>query len=144
MIERGRVIGIDYGEKRIGVAVTDPLWITAQPVDIVANTGSEKAVEQLREIVTEYEADTVVVGLPKNMNNTEGDKALEVRAFADLLADRIGVKIVFQDERLSSAMVQRGLKFAGVKAKKRKNPIDASAAQLILQNYIQKVQQSEE
>lgn len=138
------MIGIDFGEKRIGVAVTDPLWITAQPVGIIENRGDGSEIEEISSILSEYDAETIVLGLPRNMDGSEGFKAQETRSFGELLAEKTGAEVVYQDERLSSAMVDRGLAFSGVKAKKRKKNIDDAAAQLILQNYMQKIQVADE
>jgi putative holliday junction resolvase len=129
-----RYIGLDHGEKRIGLAVSDPLNLTAQSYPFIPNnTETTKAIEALLE---EYETKQIILGLPKDLNGKDGLKALEVRAFAEKLETDLGAKITFIDERFSTKAVERHLIAADVSRKKRKQVIDSQAAAFILQGFL--------
>jgi putative Holliday junction resolvase len=128
-----RKLGIDYGEKRIGIAVSDPLEITAQPVAVIENGDFDG----LLRIMKEYEeVEEIVVGLPKTLKGEVGIQAQKVLDFVEILKQKVSVPIVMWDERLSSAGVERTLIEAGLSRKKRKKVIDKSAATFILQGYL--------
>lgn len=129
-----RKIGLDWGEARIGVAVSDPLDITAQPLFSISN--DEKAIPKLKDIIKQYEADEIVLGMPKQMNGKPGIAAAKVTAFKEKIIKDIPVKIALWDERLSTKMVQRSFAEAGASIKTRKNNVDAAAAAVILQSYM--------
>lgn len=132
-----RILGLDVGDRTVGVAASDALLMTAQGVTTIRRTAIEEDVAALDAIMRERGADRLVVGLPKNMNGTEGERCAVVRAFAGALrAARPDVEIVFWDERLSTVGAARSLIAADVSRKKRKNVIDKMAAVFILQGYL--------
>ena len=131
-----RIIGFDYGTKKLGVAVSDPLRITAQPLDTVTVKKADELPERLTEIFDEYEIEKVVVGLPLNMNGTEGETALEARSFADRIKEKFEIEVVMWDERLSSRTVERAMLEDNMRRRKRRNRKDIMAAVVILQNYL--------
>lgn len=131
-----RILGIDVGSKRIGLAISDPLGITAQGL---ANIEREKAgdvIEALRDIVEKKEIKEIVVGLPLNMNGSYGPQAKEAASFADALKAKLGVPVKLWDERLSTLEAKRIMIAGGASRNKRKRNIDKLAAQLILQSYL--------
>ena len=130
-----RVLCLDIGEKRIGVAVTDPLNLTAQAVETIAVKGFEKDAQRVVELCRQYETDRVLCGLPRNMDGSEGFQAQRSRAFGDHLAGK-GLQIRYQDERLSTAQARSVLLEADVRRSKRKNYIDQLAATYILQAFM--------
>lgn len=129
-----RVLGLDYGTKRLGVAVSDPLGITAQPIAVI---DASAAIEELKKIVQEYwPISEIVVGLPKTLKGELGPAAQNVLEFVETLKVTFELKIVTWDERLTTAGVQKDLIAAGFSRKKRKQVIDKSAAAVILQGYL--------
>lgn len=131
-----RILGIDYGEKRIGVALSDPLGITAQGLTTIERTQIKEDLQKILNIIQEKEVEEVVVGLPKHMNNTLGDKAHAVLAFVELLKKRVQIPIHTIDERLSTVRANKAMLEGDLSRKKRKERIDMIAAQFILQNYL--------
>jgi putative Holliday junction resolvase len=136
MENRMRWLGLDFGERRIGVAVSDPLAITAQGVAVIERAGLKKDLELIQQIIHTYEVDGIVLGLPKNMNGTEGPAAEKVRDFGRRLEERSALKVVYWDERLSTNSAQRVMIDADLSRRKRKANIDRLAAIIILQNYL--------
>ncbi len=132
-----RVLGLDYGEKRIGVALSDPLGLSAQPHPFIPNDDQKWA--RIQEKLTEYEIQTIVVGLPKNRDGGETEKSQEVRAFAQELETKLGVSIVFWDERFSTVAAQKHLISANLRREQRKMVIDSQAACFILQGYMDRM-----
>ena len=135
MPEIERVLGLDVGERRIGVAVSDPLGLTAQGVRTIQSRGVERDLAAIAEIAGQYGAKRLVVGLPKNMDGSVGFQAERVMEFAARL-ERLGYRIQYQDERLTSASATRTLLEADVSRKKRKQVIDKLAATYILQGFL--------
>lgn len=133
-----RIIGIDYGDARIGVAVTDPLGITAQGVGTVKNKGEQKTLEALKKIIDEYLPEKIVIGLPKNMDGSLGFRAEATTAFAKALKTVYNGEIVFWDERLTTVGATRYLNETNTVKGARKNVIDTLSACLILEGYMQK------
>lgn len=131
-----RILGIDYGEKRIGIALSDPLGITAQGLATLERTQREDDIKKILTIIQEKEVNRIIVGLPKHMDNTVGDKAREVLSFIDLLKEHTNIPIETIDERLSTVRATRAMLEGDLSRKKRKERIDMIAAQLILQNYL--------
>ncbi len=132
-----RKIGLDVGDRTIGVSASDALQLTAQGVETVRRTSLERDLARLAELFTEYEAEIIVVGLPKNMDGTEGERCRIVREFSACLQERFpDKKIVFWDERLSTVAASRSLIEADVSRAKRKKVIDKMAAVFILQGYL--------
>lgn len=134
-----RTLGIDYGGKRIGLAISDPLGLTAQGLPTLLRSDISTDIKELRNLVEEKEVGEIVIGLPKNMNNTLGERAEEVLKFVDVLRKHLSVPIKMFDERLSTVIGNRALKEGNLSGKKRKKKIDMVAAQLILQGYLNSI-----
>ena len=134
-----RIMGLDVGSKTVGVAISDPLGFTAQGVEIIKidEEAGEFGFERLGELVKQYKVDKFVVGLPKNMNNTEGPRVEASKAYGDQIKELFNIPVDYQDERLTTVQAERMLvEQADVSRGKRKKVIDKLAAQLILQNYL--------
>ncbi|UUZ84466.1 Holliday junction resolvase RuvX [Paenibacillus sp. P26] len=131
-----RLMGLDYGDKTIGVAVSDELGWTAQGLEVIRRTTEERDVSRLRELAEQYGVTEIVVGLPKNMNNTIGPRGEICMAFAQSLQEILQMPVHLWDERLTTVSAQRTLLEADVSRKKRKQVIDKMAVALILQNYM--------
>lgn len=131
-----RIMGLDVGNKRIGVALSDPLKLTAQGHCVIERRSLDTDMNRITAICREYQVGIIVVGLPLNMNGTEGPKALEVRTFARKLQNCSGLPVEFYDERLTTKSAERLLINADVSRKKRKQVIDKLAAVNILQYYL--------
>jgi len=131
-----RVMGIDYGDRQIGVAVSDELFLTAQGVTTLRNSGDERVLNDIAKLAGEYGVAELVVGLPKNMNGTIGPRGELAETFARALGEATGLPVKLWDERLTTMSAQRTLIEADVSRKKRKAVIDKMAAALILQNYM--------
>lgn len=131
-------MGLDVGSKTVGVAISDPLGWTAQGVETIQIDENRKqfGYDRIKELVLEYEVEKVVVGLPKNMNNTIGPRAESSKIYAEVLESRIGLPVVLWDERLTTSAAERTLIEADVSRKKRKEVIDKLAAVMILQSYL--------
>ncbi len=135
-----RVMGLDLGDKTIGVALSDPFGWTAQGLETIRRIGIKKDLQRLEEIIKEYNVNKIVVGLPKNMNGTIGPQCEKVLEFNQRLAKRFNkVKIIEWDERLTTVAAERSLIEADVSRKKRKKVIDKVAAVYILQGYLDSV-----
>jgi len=132
-----RIMGIDFGDSRIGIAVSDPLGWTAQGLDTISWRGSVKQpAEQIKKLTAQYDVEKIVVGLPKNMNGTigpSGEKAIE---FGELLSEITGLEVVKWDERLTTVAANRMMHEVGMKTSKKKGSVDRIAAILILQGYL--------
>ena len=147
MPEKRRILGLDFGSKTVGVAVSDPLLITAQSLETITRESPNKlrrTFARIEEIVAEYDVEEIVVGLPKHMNDDEGERALLTREFADKLSRRTGLKIIMWDERLTTVMAERVLQESGVRRENRKSVIDSVAANFILLDYLDSIRKSEE
>ncbi|NQI85398.1 Holliday junction resolvase RuvX [Streptococcus suis] len=134
-----RIMGLDVGSKTVGIAISDPLGFTAQGLEIIPidEEKGEFGLERLTELVEQYKVDKFVVGLPKNMNNTSGPRVEASQAYGDLLTERYKLPVDYQDERLTTVAAERMLiEQADISRGKRKKVIDKLAAQLILQNYL--------
>ena len=134
-----RLLGLDVGEKTIGIAVSDPLGWFAQGVETLRRKDEESDLDYLQGLIKQYEATVVVVGLPLNMNGTEGPSALRARSMGDLLNNRFDIKVEYQDERLSTVAAEKVLISGNVSRKGRKKVIDKMAAVIILQNYLDRL-----
>ncbi len=135
-----RIIGLDVGTKTIGVAVSDPLGFTAQGVTTIRRTKLELDLAALEKIIKEYAAEEIMVGLPLNMNSTEGPSAIMAREFGELVKDRFALPVTYRDERLSTMAATRILLDGDVSRKKRKTVIDKMAAVYVLQGYLDYLQ----
>ena len=130
-------MGLDIGEKRIGIAISDPLAITAQGFGVYHRVGSFiKDLEYLANVIKDRQVDGVVLGLPKNMNGSEGPMAEKIRKFGTELAGKIAVPVLYWDERLSTGSAQKALIEADMSRAKRRNTVDKVAAVIILQNFL--------
>ena len=131
-----RIMGLDVGDKTIGVAVSDLMGLTAQGVKTVKRVGKKKDIEALKEIIKERQVNKIVSGLPKNMNGTLGPQGEKVIKFCELLEQETGIKIEYWDERLSTVAAERTLIQGNVRRENRKGVIDMVAAVIILQGYL--------
>lgn len=132
----GRIMGLDVGDKTIGVAASDLMGLTAQGVKTVRRVGKKKDIEALKEIIAERQVNKIVSGLPKNMNGTLGPQGEKVIKFCDLLQEQTGIKVEYWDERLSTVAAERTLIEGNVRRENRKSVIDMVAAVIILQGYL--------
>jgi putative Holliday junction resolvase len=131
-----RVLGIDVGEARVGVAVSDELGMLAHPVETIVVRDVGDSTVRVAEIAREKDVARIVVGLPKNMDGTSGPAAQRARAFADQLRSRVPCDVLLWDERLTTVAAQRALHEAGRNAKQSRAVIDQVAAQMILQGWL--------
>ena len=134
-----RVLGLDYGSKTVGVAVSDPMGLTAQGVETIWRKQENKlrqTLARIEELVSEYQVERIVVGYPKNMNNTVGERALKSLEFKEKLEKRTGLPVVMWDERLTTVEAERTLMEAGVRRENRKQYLDELAAVFIFQGYL--------
>jgi putative Holliday junction resolvase len=130
------IIALDVGEKRVGLAATDPLGLTAQPLTVLQRKPHGLFLEALKNIVTEREAKLVVLGLPLRTDGSVGPEAQRILALAHELRSRLGLTVETYDERLTTAMADRVLDQAGLKPKNRTKVIDKTAAAIILEGYL--------
>ncbi len=134
-----RVMGLDYGSKTVGVAICDPLGITAQGIETIVRKEENKLRQTLARIealVNEYGVEKIVLGFPKNMNNTIGERAERTLEFKEKLERRVGIPVIMWDERLSTASAERTLIENNVRREDRKKYVDKIAAVFILQGYL--------
>lgn len=134
-----RVIGLDYGSKTVGVALSDELMLTAQPLTTIHRdrpTKLRQTLAQIEQIIEQYDVDRIVVGWPKKLDNEEGERCEKTKEFGDMLENRTGLEIIYQDERLTTAQADGVLEQGGIRKDKRKQYIDKMAASLILQNCL--------
>lgn len=131
-----RILGLDYGDKRIGVALSDAFGWTAQGLEMIERKREGDEFRRIAELVKEHEVEAVVVGLPKNMNGTIGPRGEICMAFAEELRQTLSMPVHLWDERLTTVAAERTLLEADVSRKKRKQVIDKMAAALLLQNYL--------
>lgn len=132
-----RIMGLDVGDKTIGVAVSDPLGWTAQGIEVIRREGDiNRDFARLTELVQEYQVERILVGLPKNMNGTIGPQGEKVQEFIKELQERINLPVKVWDERLSTVAAEKTLLLADVSRSKRKKVIDKMAAAIILQGYL--------
>lgn len=135
-----RFLALDFGEKRIGAAVSDPLNLTAQPLSFIPHT--QTMWEDIRRICKDYQVSAIVVGLPRNLNGSDSAKTMEARRFALQVKDETGLPVTHYDERLSTKAVTRTLIDANLSRQKRKKVTDSAAAAFFLQGFLDKYQQS--
>lgn len=131
-----RILGLDIGEKRIGVAISDELGLTAQGLFTLQRTDLKEDIKELADVIKNRSVEKIVAGLPRNMNGTYGPQAGKVREFMDCLQDGIDIEVIYQDERLTTAAARRTLLEGDVSRQKRKKVVDKIAAVMILQNYL--------
>ena len=134
-----RILGLDYGSKTVGVAVSDPLGLTAQKVETIWRKQENKlrrTLARIEELIAEYEVEKIVLGFPKNMNNTVGERAEKALELGEMLKKRTGLEVIMWDERLTTVEADRTLIEAGVRRENRKQYLDGIAAVFILQGYL--------
>ena len=134
-----RILCLDYGSKTVGVAVSDPLGLTAQRLDTIWRKQENKlrqTLARIKELVDEYQIEQIVLGYPKNMNNTVGERAEKALEFKEMLEKRTGLPVIMWDERLTTVEADRTLMEAGVRRENRKQYLDGLAAVFILQGYL--------
>ena len=134
-----RIMGLDFGSKTVGVAISDPLFVTAQGVEIIRRKEENKLRQTLarfEELILEYEVGEIVLGLPKNMNATEGVRVELTEEFREKLERRTGLNVTMWDERLTTVAADKAMMEAGIRRENRKNYVDMIAATLILQGYL--------
>lgn len=133
-------MSLDVGSRTIGIACSDALLMTAQGIETIRRTSLEKDFNRLQELIIEYEVHELVVGMPKNMNGTKGERAEKTEEFVEKMKEVIDLPVTYWDERLSTVMAERQLIAADVSRKKRKSVIDKMAAVVILQGYLDRLQ----
>ena len=134
-----RIMGLDYGTKTVGVAISDPLGFTAQGIETIDRKEENKlrkTLARIEELTKEYQVETIVLGLPKNMNNTLGERAEKTLEFKEMLERRTGLPVVMWEERLTTVEAERTLIESSVRRENRKKYIDKIAAVIILQGYL--------
>jgi putative Holliday junction resolvase len=132
----GRALGIDHGEKRVGLALSDEEGRIAHPLATLERRDHAKLIEQIADIAREREVTTFVVGLPLHLDGSEGASARRARRFAEKLGEKTAITVVLWDERMTTALADRALAEAGVRAKSRKDKVDRVAAALLLQSWL--------
>ena len=134
-----RILGLDYGSKTVGVAISDPLGLTAQGVETIWRKQENKlrqTLARIEELISEYQVERIVLGYPKNMNNTIGERAQKSLEFKEMLERRTGLEVIMWDERLTTVEANRTLMEASVRRENRKQYLDQLAAVFILQGYL--------
>ena len=134
-----RIMGLDFGSKTVGVAISDPLLITAQGIEIIRRKEENKlrrTLARIEELIVEYEVSEIVLGLPKNMNDTIGDRAELSMEFQEKLERRTGLPVTLWDERLTTVAADKAMMEAGIRRERRKEYVDKIAAVFILQGYL--------
>lgn len=134
-----RILGLDFGSKTVGVAVSDELLITAQGVEIVRRKSPAKlrqTLARIEELISQYNVARIVLGYPKNMNNTEGERCEKTKEFKEMLERRTGLEVVLWDERLTTVAADRSMMETGIRRENRKEFVDEIAAIFILQGYL--------
>lgn len=134
-----RIIGLDFGSKTVGVAISDPLMITAQGIEIIRRKEENKlrkTLARIEELMEEYEVDEIVLGYPKNMNDTLGERVQKTEEFKEMLERRTGVPVTLWDERLTTVAADKAMIEAGLRREERKEQVDKIAAVFILQGYL--------
>lgn len=135
-----RILGLDFGSKTVGVAVTDELMITAQGVEIIRRKSPNKlrtTLARIEELVAEYHVEKIVLGLPKNMNDTEGERCEKTREFQKMLEKRTGLEVILWDERLTTVAADEAMIEMGIRREDRKKYVDEIAAMFILRGYLE-------
>ena len=134
-----RIMGLDFGSKTVGVAISDPLLVTAQGIEIIRRKEENKlrqTLSRIEELIGEYEVSEIVLGLPKNMNDTLGERAELTLEFRDKLERRTGLPVHMWDERLTTMAADKAMMEAGIRRENRKDYVDKIAAVFILQGYL--------
>ena len=142
-----RILGLDYGSRTVGVAVSDAMGWTAQSLETIERKEENKlrkTLARIEALVKEYEVEKIVLGYPKHMNNDEGDRCEKTESFKEMLERRTGLPVILQDERMSTASAERILMEGGVRRENRKEFVDKMAAAFILQTYLDRLSHEQE
>ncbi len=139
-----RILSLDVGDKRIGIAISDPLGLTAQGIETLTRTSNEKDMSTIKELIENKNIERIVIGLPKNMNGTIGPQGEKTQKFGDKLQDFTNKKVLYWDERLTSVAANKAMIKSDVRRGKRKEMIDQLAAILILQSYLDYINREQE
>lgn len=137
-----RIMGLDFGSKTVGVAISDSLLVTAQGIEIIRRREENKlrqTLARIEELIPEYEVEEIVLGLPKNMNATEGERVKLTMEFKDKLEHRTGLPVHMWDERLTTVAAEKAMMEAGIRREHRREHVDRIAAVLILQGYLDRL-----
>lgn len=143
----GRILGLDFGAKTVGVAISDPLLVTAQGVEIIRRKDENKLRQtyaRIEEIAVEYEVTEIVLGYPKNMNDTEGERVEKTKKFQSDLMRRTGLPVTLWDERLTTVAADKSMIEMGIRREHRKDYVDEIAAMFILQGYLDRLRMQNE
>ena len=132
----GRILALDYGSKKIGVALSDPMKIIAKPFQIIINSNYKRVLNEINNLIEELDVKMILVGLPITMKNTSSDQTKKVVKFINQLKDNLSIHIETYDERLTSKMATKSLVMQGIKTGHNKEEIDKTAAAIFLQNYL--------
>jgi len=132
----GRILGIDHGNRRIGLALSDPMQIIAKPHDTIIYSQINSVLEKIKSLIPEFDIEKIILGLPLGMNGKDTDQTRIVREFSDLLKSELNIDIEFEDERLSSLSAKKILVLQGVKTGHEKGRVDQTAAAIFLQQYL--------
>ncbi|CAM2983830.1 Holliday junction resolvase RuvX [Hathewaya histolytica] len=135
-----RILGLDIGDRTIGVSISDPLGFTAQGITTIRRKNEKYDLEELRIICNEYSVEKIVSGLPKNMNGTLGPQGEKVKEFAEKIRETLNIEIIYWDERLTTVAAHRAMLEADLSRKKRKKIVDKIASTYILQGYLDSIQ----
>ena len=142
-----RILGLDYGSRTVGVAVSDVMGWTAQSLETITRKEENKlrkTLARIETLVKEYEIEKIVLGYPKHMNNEQGDRCAKTESFKEMLERRTGLPVILQDERMSTASAERILMEGGVRRENRKEFVDKMAAAFILQTYLDRLSHEQE
>jgi putative holliday junction resolvase len=134
-----RIMGLDIGEKTIGIAICDPLGFTAQGITTIRRKGKENDIEELKKICDEYKVEEIISGLPKNMNGTLGPQSEKIIKFCDLIKERLSLPLKYWDERLTTVAATKAMLESDMSRAKRKKIVDKVAATYILQGYLDSI-----
>ncbi|MBR4169345.1 MAG: Holliday junction resolvase RuvX [Lachnospiraceae bacterium] len=137
-----RIMGLDYGSKTIGVAISDPLLITAQGIEIIRRDSENKirkSLARIEELIAEYEVAKIILGYPKNMDDSIGERAEKTEAFKERLERRTGLEVILRDERLTTVAANEIMIESGIRRENRSKYVDEIAAMLILQEYLDEI-----
>ena len=135
-----RILAIDYGDKKVGLALSDPMKIIAKPYKTITNDSKESLLSDIIQIIQLKDVNEIVVGLPKTLKNTYSEQTYKVKGFIDYITSSLDINVVIVDERLSSIEAKRSLINQGIKTGHNKKDVDMTAAALFLQNYLDKVE----
>ena len=130
------ILSVDYGDARTGLAVCDTMEILASPVTVITQSYEPKLIAEIEKITEQYKPELIVVGLPKNMDGSSGERAEKCKKFADALSEKIGIRTLMVDERLTTVSAHKALNVTNVRGDKRKGIVDAVSAVMILESYL--------